>query len=177
MELARRRPLLAAVAAAAALVVAGCGDDEESDTGAQDTATEQTETEGAAGGGGATLDMSAVEFDFEPADPTIDEDGPVTINLANEGELPHALTIEETDDSTETIDGGQSTTLEADLDSGEYTIFCPVGDHREQGMEGTLTVGGGGSGEDDSGSEDSESEDSESEDDDSESSGGSGGGY
>ena len=29
---------------------------------------------------------------------------------------------------------------------GEYELTCPVGDHRERGMEGTLTVGGGSGG-------------------------------
>jgi plastocyanin len=27
-----------------------------------------------------------------------------------------------------------------DLEPGEYEIYCAIGDHRAQGMEGTLTV-------------------------------------
>jgi uncharacterized cupredoxin-like copper-binding protein len=27
-----------------------------------------------------------------------------------------------------------------DLKPGKYTFYCPVGDHRAEGMEGTLTV-------------------------------------
>jgi plastocyanin len=183
MELVRRRSLLAVVAAAAAFAVAGCGDDEETDTAAEepsgDTATEQTDT-GAAAGGESTVEVGMVEFDFEPPDPSIAEDGQVSIELTNDGEFPHAMTIEETEDSSEEVQGGQSTTLEADLDSGEYTIFCPVGDHRAQGMEGTLTVGGGdGGGSDDSGSDDSGSDDSSSDDSgsDDSASAGSGAGY
>lgn len=172
MELASSRSLLAAVAAAAALAVAGCGDDREADTAAQetsgDTATEQTDTAGAAGGE-SSVQVDAVEFAFQPEDPTLDEDGEVSIELSNEGDLPHALTVEETDDSSETIEGGQSTTMNASLDSGQYTIYCPVADHRERGMEGTLTVGGGDGGSDDSGSG---SDDSGSDGD-----SGSGGGY
>jgi plastocyanin len=179
MELPGCRSFLVAVAAAAAFAVAGCGDDEETDTAAQETTTEETATEqtdtGAAGGGEGSIEVGMVEFAFEPPDPTIEEDGQVSIELTNDGEFPHAMTIEETGDSSEEVQGGQSTTLEADLDSGEYTIFCPVGDHRAQGMEGTLSVGGdSGSGSDDSGSDDSGSDDSGSDD---SASSGSGAGY
>lgn len=166
MELASRRSLLAAVAAAAALAVAGCGDDEETDTAAQEETTEQTDT----GGGESTVEVSGVEYAFEPPDPTVEEDGQISIEFTNDGQIQHALEIEELEESTETIEGGQSTTLTTSLDSGDYTIYCPVGDHRERGMEGTLTVGGGGGGgDDDSGSDDGSDDDS--------GSAGSGGGY
>ena len=68
----------------------------------------------------------------------------------NEGEFPHALEIEGRgiEEETDEIDGGETTELTVDLEPGEYELYCPVGDHREQGMEGTLVVGGavGGSG-------------------------------
>jgi plastocyanin len=152
MEALARRPLLAALAAVVALAVAGCGDDEETDTAAEepagDTTAQQTE------GGGSTVDIGGVEYAFEPSDATVDEAGPVTIEFTNDGQVGHALEVEELEESTDTIDAGESTTLDVDLDAGEYTIYCPVGDHREQGMEGTLTVGGGGSTGDDSGAGD-----------------------
>jgi plastocyanin len=168
MESLARRSLLAALAAAAALAVAGCGDDEETDTAAEDTGDTTAEQ----AGGGSTLEVSAVDFAFEPPDPSVDEGGPVSIELTNDGEVSHALEIEELEEETDTIDAGQSTTLDVELDDGEYTIYCPVGDHRAQGMEGTLTVGGGGGGASGSESGDDSAEDSESTDD--SSSGGSG---
>jgi plastocyanin len=65
----------------------------------------------------------------------------VTIEFANEASIPHAVAIEGNgvEESSETINGG-STTLSADLEAGEYTFYCPVGSHRDGGMEGTLTV-------------------------------------
>ncbi len=39
------------------------------------------------------------------------------------------------------LDGGASTTLEADLKAGSYEWYCPAGDHADMGgMKGTLTV-------------------------------------
>ena len=38
------------------------------------------------------------------------------------------------------IDRRCQTDLSVDLEAGEYTYYCPVGSHRQQGMEGTLTV-------------------------------------
>jgi plastocyanin len=65
----------------------------------------------------------------------------VTIKLVNESDIPHAVEVEGNgvEEESETITGSE-TELTVDLEAGEYTFYCPVGDHREQGMEGTLTV-------------------------------------
>ena len=67
--------------------------------------------------------------------------GTVTIELNNPSTVPHAVAIEGNgvDAKSETITGSR-TSVRAELEAGEYTFYCPVGSHRTNGMEGTLTV-------------------------------------
>ena len=60
-------------------------------------------------------------------------------NLAKS--VPHAVALEGNGvkESSDTV-AGSTTSLTADLKAGTYTFFCPVGNHRQAGMEGTLTV-------------------------------------
>jgi len=37
---------------------------------------------------------------------------------------------------------GESETISAELEPGEYTIFCSLAGHESLGMRGSLTVGG-----------------------------------
>jgi plastocyanin len=119
---------------ALALFVTGCGGDDD-DT----AATEATNTE-AAGGGGATS-VSMTEYAFDPSDLTVSM-GDV-IEVTNDGELPHNLTVEGEDLATSDLDPGASEELEVGarpLPAGDYEFICTIGDHAEQGMTGTMTV-------------------------------------
>ena len=70
----------------------------------------------------------------------------------NTGSTTHALEIEGkgVEEETKNLAAGQSAELKVTLKSGRYEIYCPVDGHRQQGMEGTVTVkqgsSGGGSG-------------------------------
>jgi plastocyanin len=115
-----------------ALLAAGCGDDEDEGGGG-----------GGGGGGGEALTLTADpggEVSWEPADLSASA-GSVTIKLVNESDNPHAVEVEGNgvEEESETITGGE-TELTVDLEPGEYTFYCPVGQHRQNGMEGTLTV-------------------------------------
>jgi plastocyanin len=92
-----------------------------------------------------SLAVSASDFAFEPADLTA-EAGSVSIELVNDGDAPHAITVagNGVDASSDTIDAGDSTTLTVELEDGVYEIWCPIEGHRDLGMAGTLTVGAGG---------------------------------
>jgi plastocyanin len=114
-------------------LAAGCGGDEDAADGGEN--------------GGQQIDVSMTDFEFNPAELSADP-GSITFMLTNDGENPHALEIEGggVEESSDTINAGESTELTVDLEEGTYEIYCPVGDHRDRGMVGTLTVGSGGGG-------------------------------
>ena len=69
------------------------------------------------------------------------EAGKVTIAFDNPSQVPHAVEVEGNgvEEETETVTAGKAT-LALDLKAGEYELYCPVGNHKEAGMTGTLTV-------------------------------------
>lgn len=83
------------------------------------------------------------DFALEPARIELEEPGPATFRVVNAGGTAHALAVEGEDVAEETalLQPGESAELTVDLGAGEHDLFCPVGGHREQGMEGTLLVG------------------------------------
>ncbi len=64
------------------------------------------------------------------------------------GSTTHALEIEGkgVEEETKDLDAGRSAELKVSLKGGKYEIYCPVDAHRQQGMEGTVTVKGGSGG-------------------------------
>jgi plastocyanin len=146
----RKSVVLIAVLLTIPLTVAACGDDDDDETSAasdttteETTTTEDTTTEAAAGGagGGETIDISETEFAIDPADVNT-QAGEVTFAISNDGSAPHNLEVEGNgiEEVSDTIEGGQKTDLTVELQSGEYEMYCAVPGHREQGMEGTVTV-------------------------------------
>ena len=101
----------------------------------------------------STATLAMREFEFDPANVTVSS-GRVTFTLRNTGMFPHNLHIEGSGVSLDVkADGpvapGQTFTGAETLAPGTYETWCPVGNHRERGMVGTLTVaaaGGGGGG-------------------------------
>ena len=73
------------------------------------------------------------------------EAGESTFTFANDGGTAHALEIEggDVEEESETIEPGESTSLTVELAAGRYVLYCPISNHRELGMEGTLVVGSG----------------------------------
>jgi uncharacterized cupredoxin-like copper-binding protein len=132
-----RRVLPLMVIVVAVLVAAGCGSDGDDETGGDTAAA-----------GGEAVALTATEFEFAPADVTVDAPGEVTFTVANDGQETHALEVEGNgvEEETDSIAAGESGTLTVDLEPGEYEFYCPIDGHREQGMEGKLVVGGSSSG-------------------------------
>jgi plastocyanin len=120
---------------------------------------------GAGGGGGGedkapsgaqkgavlkTIEVKETEFKLQPADITLDKPGTYVFRAVNSGDTVHALEVEGEgiEEETEETPPGQSAELKVKLKAGTYELYCPVGRHKEEGMEGKLTVkeGSGGSG-------------------------------
>ena len=131
----RSIPTLLAVLA---LVLAGCGsDNKNAGSGSGSTSSSSSS------GGGEQLALAA------PADGSIKFDktsleakaGKVTINFDNPSSTPHAVEVEGNgvEEETDTVTNSKAS-VTVDLKPGKYEFYCPVGSHRQQGMEGTLTV-------------------------------------
>ncbi len=136
--MARRTLILIAVAVAVPFGLVACGDDDEesSDT----TAASETTTD-SGGGGGESVEISETEFALDPADSTVAA-GAVTLIATNDGSIDHDLEVEGNgvEEVTDTLAPGDSGELALDLQAGTYELYCSIGDHRAQGMEGELTV-------------------------------------
>ena len=99
-----------------------------------------------AGSEGSVVDVALGEFTIEPSAIAV-EPGSYTFHVVNDGGVVHALEIEGPSREVETGDlaPGESADLTVDFsEDGTYEIYCPVGDHRDRGMEGSITVGEGG---------------------------------
>jgi len=69
--------------------------------------------------------------------------GTYQVTVRNDGSATHSLTIRGpggVDQTSDTLQGGRSTTMTVTLQPGTYEVFCPIGDHRAMGMDTTLTV-------------------------------------
>ena len=132
------------------LPLAACGDDDDADSSGSsgNDSAEQTSTggemEAGSSGGGETLKIAADPggaLKFTETEYTATA-GQVTVEFANDSQVPHAAEIEGNgvEEETETVTGQDAPPLAVDLPAGEYTIYCPVGNHRQAGMEAKLTV-------------------------------------
>jgi plastocyanin len=137
----RRLTAVALVAACGALAACGSGD---STTASKQTTAAPAKTAAAAGGTRLALDageQGGLSFSKKAL---ATKAGAVTIILSNPqgNHLPHAIALEGqgVQKAGQTVQAGGTSTVTADLKPGTYTYFCPVGDHRQEGMEGTLTV-------------------------------------
>lgn len=143
----RKLTALVAAMALATTALAACGDDEEDTAAPPPAATQpaQTATNGAdEPAAGETVEVAA--------DPGGDlayvqnsltaQAGTVAFEFTNEASVPHDFNVEqdgETIAGTEVITEAEET-LTVELEPGTYAYYCSVGDHREAGMEGRLTV-------------------------------------
>ena len=131
-----------------AIGAAGCGDDDEETTaaeGSEETTTieidgETANDEGTEEVSGASVEFEEDDFYFEPTVLTGEPGQKVTLEITNEGDSEHNITIEDQgiDEDTEP---GASTTVEAEIpESGLIGFYCSY--HEAQNMRGALAVTG-----------------------------------
>jgi plastocyanin len=84
-----------------------------------------------------TLTEHAIELpDSAPA-------GEVSFQLRNDGDMDHRFAIEGNgveDAIRVAISPGATETWTIELEPGTYTVWCPIGDHRERGMEAQIEI-------------------------------------
>lgn len=134
------RKFLALIAIVIPLTLVACGGDDEtsSTSAASDTTAAESTT---AAGGGETVNISETEFKLDPADPSV-KAGSVTFDVANDGQTVHNLEVEGNgvEEVTDDLEPGDTGQLTVDLQPGTYEIYCAIDSHRDQGMEGEVTV-------------------------------------
>jgi plastocyanin len=138
-EINQRIMRLIIITAITVLSVSGCGDDDE---GSEVTAPDQAAS---APTGGATtgtvIEVDERNFTIELST-TEFAPGTYTFVATNNGQTTHALEIEGQglEEETEDIAPGDSASLTVTLEAGEYEFYCPVGNHKEMGMELDITL-------------------------------------
>ena len=133
---------IATLASVLLLALAGCGGNESKpNAGSNKSGSSSSGSSG--GGGGQQIALAAPEDGSLKFDKTeLDgKAGTVTINFDNPSSTPHAVEIEGNgvEEASDTVTSSK-TSVTADLKAGTYTFYCPVGNHRAEGMEGKLTI-------------------------------------
>jgi plastocyanin len=98
----------------------------------------------------ATTTVVMREFSFTPSDMVVSA-GTSRWTLQNAGQFPHNVHIEGNGVSMNVksdgpVPAGETFTATINLQPGRYDVWCPVGNHRERGMVGELTVAGAAAG-------------------------------
>jgi uncharacterized cupredoxin-like copper-binding protein len=130
------------------VLVAGCGSSDKKDTTAtsapKNTKTAAKSASPAAGGKTSNLTLSAdpsgaLKFTVKQLKTKA---GSVTLTMDNPSDVAHAIAVEGNgvDKDGQTVTKGGKSTVTADLKPGKYEFYCPVDAHKQQGMEGSLTV-------------------------------------
>ncbi|MFN2431335.1 MAG: cupredoxin domain-containing protein [Gemmatimonadota bacterium] len=92
-----------------------------------------------------TLTLDAVSYAYQPAQLSA-EPGTIRFVVRNVADEEHGFEVEGqgVEEEIESIPGGATDSLAVTLTTpGEYEIYCPVDDHAERGMRGTLTIAAG----------------------------------
>lgn len=126
--------------------LAGCADEADRDVPGMDTTALPIDTTGTTIGSmdasqGDTVQVSLVDFEIDM--PMTLPAGSTVFEVTNDGTSEHNFEVEGQgmeEVFPQNVTAGETRTMQVDLQPGTYTVYCPVDDHRSQGMEVTLTV-------------------------------------
>jgi uncharacterized cupredoxin-like copper-binding protein len=135
------RRLLLLIPAALALAACGGGNGGSEESGGTQTGGSVVQT----------IQLSEKEYSITPNTVTLAKAGTYEFNVTNDGGITHALEVEEGEDGEEAETGdiapGESKTLRfAFSGDGSFEMYCPIDGHKDQGMKGTINVGGAAGG-------------------------------
>ena len=145
----RRARLAVLGLSASVLVLGGCGGDDDNGSSSASSAPKPASTAASSGGasGGEQVKLEADEdggFYFKPRTGLEAKAGNVTLVMTNPGSsgIPHAISIEGNgvDKDGATVQPGGVSRVTAALKPGKYTYYCPVDEHEQKGMKGTIVV-------------------------------------
>ena len=91
------------------------------------------------------IQVNETEMSLDPTDITLQQPGAYVFRAVNVGNVVHSLRIEGNgieEQQTRDIGPGESADLAVTLSPGTYELDCPVGNHEELGMRGSVTVAG-----------------------------------
>lgn len=130
----KRLTLIGALVIIAAVLAACGGEDDDGGGGGDGLSTGS----GDGGGGGPVTVVAQDSLSFDRDDYTA-SGGEVTIDYENGGNLTHTLLIDGVDDFKLSVAAnGDTDEGTADLEPGDYRIYCDIPGH--ESMEATLTV-------------------------------------
>lgn len=118
------------IASISALFVFGaCSSEPASTTGASD----------AAGKGGATSSISAVDNEFEPGQLSLAAGEEVTVTFTNDGDAPHTFTSTELGFDTGSVDPGATAEVTFTAPDQDAAFVCTIHEASDN-MVGTISV-------------------------------------
>lgn len=136
---------IVAVTAAGLLVLGACGSGDD-DSASTTTAGEHGEEEGEGhtenspvAPGARTIEVSGTSFEYDmpTIEATVGED--IEISLTAD-DVEHDFIIDEFEAHVSAEPGEAASGGFTASEAGEYTFYCSVPGHRDEGMEGTLVV-------------------------------------
>ena len=142
---------LAAGLVLALLLLAGCADSDDTGDGGPSATGTSTGAGNATAGDEVSLEVAATGAypanpGFSPETISVPAGALVHVTFTNGDSVPvvqHNWVVEGiADASSDTVAPGEQSTFDftAPDEAGEFAFYCSIGDHRDRGMEGTLTV-------------------------------------